>query len=194
MDNGLLNKFKNNRFTGWKFKNTFLLILSLIIFIFLIQTPLIDKVIKYIGSFGYISAFFSGVFFISTFTVVPSSVILFHLSEFLNPYIVALLAGIGAMLGDYIVFRFIKDKVFEEWYIFFKRFKLPRIKKLFKTPYFAWMLPVLGAIIIASPIPDEIGISLLGLSKIKKWQFFIITFVLNTVGILIIILSAQLVK
>lgn len=179
-------------FFEWKYKNTFFLFISLILFIFLAQTPLLDKLIKYIGSFGYLSAFITGIFFISTFTVVPASVVLFHLSGFLNPYIVALLAGSGAMLGDYIVFRFIKDKIFEEWYIFFKKFKFTKIRKLFKTPYFIWMLPIFGAIIIASPLPDEIGVGLLGATKMKPWQFFILTYILNTTGILIIILSAQL--
>jgi len=33
--------------------------------------------------------------------------------------------------------------------------------------YLSWSLPVIGAVIIASPFPDELGISLMGFSKMK---------------------------
>lgn len=66
-----------------------------------------------------------------------------------------------------------------------------RLKLLLHTPYFAWFAPVLGAIIIASPFLDELGISLLGLTKITTVQFIAVTFLLDVIGILIIVLLAQ---
>ena len=44
---------------------------------------------------GYLGAFITGIFFVSTFTVVPASVVLFRLAESLHPIEVALLAGLG---------------------------------------------------------------------------------------------------
>lgn len=74
----------------------------------------------------------------------------------------------------------------------FTRLQHPTLRALFKTPYFSWLLPVIGAAVIASPLPDEAGVSLLGLSKIRKWQFFAITFALNAVGIFLIVSVATL--
>jgi uncharacterized membrane protein YdjX (TVP38/TMEM64 family) len=52
-------------------------------------------------------------------------------------------------------------------------------------------MPFLGALIIASPVPDEIGVSILGLTKIRYWQFFMVTFILNALGIFLIVTAAK---
>lgn len=128
----------------------------------------------------------------STFTVAPAAVVLFHLADILHAVEVAVLAGLGAMFGDYIIYRFMKDRVFEELLPLIRKLHTPRIKILFKSPYFAWILPIAGAFVIASPLPDEIGVSMLGLSKVKKWQFFALAFVLNAIGIFLIVSAAKL--
>ena len=179
-------------YTNWKYKNTFLLIISLIVFFYFADTPTVENFISWIGNLGYLGAFLTGIFFVSTFTVTPAAVVLFFLADKLNPFEVALLAGAGAMVGDYLIFRFLKDRVFEELSPLFIKFGGGYISKLFKTPYFAWLLPIIGAAIIASPLPDEIGIGMLGASKIKNWKFLILSFLLNAIGILIIITIARL--
>ncbi|HJQ08152.1 MAG TPA: hypothetical protein VJ836_01570 [Candidatus Saccharimonadales bacterium] len=133
----------------WPYKNTLLLVLSLILFFHLIKTPVVDDVIRQIGTLGYIGAFITGIFFVSTFTVAPAAVILFHFADNLHPVEVALLAGLGAMIGDYIIFRFMRDKVFDELRPLFLKLRKPKVKILFRSPYFAWVLPVAGAFIIA---------------------------------------------
>ena len=55
-----------------------------------------------------------GIFFVSTFTVVPAMYVLYVLADKFNPFEVAVFAGLGALLGDYLIFRFLKDKIFEE--------------------------------------------------------------------------------
>lgn len=183
------------RWRQWKFKNVFFLLVSLVVFAILtIYTPLIDHTIKYAGNLGYLGAFVVGIFFTSTFTVVPASFVLFHMADILHPVEVALLAGAGAMIGDYVIFRFIKDRVFKELLPVIRKLHTPRrIKLLFKSPFFAWLVPLIGGLIIASPLPDEVGISMLGLSKIKKWQFFLLVFVLNAVGVFLIVSVARLI-
>ncbi len=177
----------------WKFKNTFLLVISLIIFFYLADTPLIKNTITDIGSLGYFGAFLVGIFFVSTFTVAPATVVLFYLAKELTPLEVAVFAGMGSVLGDYLIFRFLKDRVFEEITPVIKRLGGLRLSHLLATPYFAWLAPVFGAIIIASPFPDEVGITLLGISKLKNWQFLLLSLVLNTVGIFIIITLARVI-
>lgn len=169
-----------------------MLIASLVLFFYLAGTPFVDRVITEIGTLGYVGAFITGIFFVSTFTVAPAAVVLFHLAETLHPIEVAILAGLGAMIGDYLIFRFMKDRVFEELLPVVRRLHTPKIKLLFKSPYFAWLLPLVGAFVIASPLPDEVGVSMLGLSAIKKWQFFALAFVLNAIGIFIVVSIAQL--
>ena len=179
------------RWRNWKYKNTTLLIISLGLFFYFAQSDVVQAVVKSVGSLGYIGALIAGIFFVSTFTAAPAAVVMFKLAEYLNPLEVALFAGIGAMIGDYLIFRFLKDRVYDELQPAFTRMGGKYLVDLFKTPYFAWLLPLIGAIIIASPLPDEAGISILGLSKLNKWQFLIISFLLNATGIFFIVLLAQ---
>ncbi|HSH31689.1 MAG TPA: hypothetical protein VK963_03440 [Candidatus Saccharimonadales bacterium] len=179
------------RWHNWPFKNTTLLIVSLVIFFALADSSIAQAVIRGTGELGYIGAFFTGLLFVSTFTVAPAAAILFSLAEILNPIGVALLAGLGAMLGDFVIFRFMKDRVFDELEDLFLRLGGSYLIDLFKTPFFGWMLPLVGAVMIASPLPDEMGISLLGLSKLKQWQFLLLTFSLNALGILAVVMLAR---
>ncbi len=191
-----MNKRRNyqvltERWKRWRFKNTFLLVTSLVLFIYLAGTPFVDSIIKQIGSFGYLGAFITGIFFVSTFTVAPAAVVLYHIADVLHPLEVALLAGLGAMVGDYFIFRFMTDRVFNEVLPLVKKLHTPKLQLFFKSPYFAWILPLVGAFVIASPLPDEVGVSMRGLSKIKRWKFFLLAFALNSIGIFIIVSTAR---
>lgn len=185
--NYLIEKYKH-----WKLKNTFFLIISIGLFFYFADSAFIKNIIHGIDSLGFLGVFISGVFFVSTFTVAPASLILFYFTKEFNIFTVVILAGLGSMIGDYIIFRFLKDKVFEELKPIFMKLGGSYLSKIFSTPYFAWLAPVIGAIIIASPFPDEIGIGLLGITKLKNWQFLILSFILNSIGIFLIIALANL--
>lgn len=178
----LYRKYKN-----WKYKNTFFLIVSLVVLFYITGTTFGQQVIHSISKLGYIGSFIAGIFFVSTFTVAPAGVVLFKLGQLYNPFLIALTAGLGAVIGDYLIFRFLKDNVFEEIKPIFMKLGGSSISRIISTPYFAWLAPVFGALIIASPFPDEIGVGLMGISKLKNWQFLTISFLLNSLGILLII-------
>ncbi|PJE65414.1 hypothetical protein COU91_01770 [Candidatus Saccharibacteria bacterium CG10_big_fil_rev_8_21_14_0_10_47_8] len=180
------------RWRHWRYKNTTLVILSLVAFFYLAKTPAVDNLIRQVGTLGYIGAFLAGIFFVSTFTVAPAAVVLYHLADQMHPLEVAVLAGLGAMIGDYMIFRLMQDKVFIELRPLFHKFGHPYFKTTFKSPYFAWLLSVFGAFIITSPFPDEVGVSMMSLGKIKKWQFFSLALVLNTIGIFLTVSAARL--
>lgn len=184
----------NKKWRNWHYKNTVLLSLSILIFFFLADTSQVKSVIEYIGGFGYVGAFLAGILFVSVFTVAPASVVLFYLAETLNPFGIAIAAGAGSVVGDYLIFRFLKDRIFEELRPFFMDHGGRPVQRLFRTPHFAWSLPLVGAIIIASPLPDEIGLGMLGLTKIKKWQLLGVLFILDAAGIFLIVSTAQTLK
>lgn len=176
---------------NWPYKNTTILLLSLILFFYFLNSPEIQGFIKTVGDLGYIGSFISGIFFVSIFSVAPASAIIFETAKTLNPFAVAVTAGMGAVIGDYLIFCYLKDKVFEEIAPLLRRNGGSFLSKLFSSPFFAWLIPISGAFIIASPLPDELGISFMGLSKIKSWQFILITFLLNSFGILFIIILSR---
>lgn len=175
----------------WKYPNLTLLIISLLVTILLLLNGHIEQLTNVLNNLGYIGVLFTGMLFVSTFTVAPAAVVLFEFSRSLDPLLVALVGGAGATFGDYIAYRFIRDRLFAELSPILKMFHLYRRVDILHTKYFAWLAPVIGAAIIASPFPDEIGLSLLGLKRIKPIMFLVLAFFLNSIGIFIIALAAQ---
>jgi hypothetical protein len=52
-----------------------------------------------------------------------------------------------------------------------------------------YLIPIVAGFIIASPLPDEIGISMLAISKsVSTKKFAVISYLLNTGGIIAILL------
>jgi len=187
----LLHRKIYSKYKTWKYKNTALLILSILFIFYFVETSFGKNIINSLIQINYLGAFISGIFFVYTFSVVPAGIVLFKLAEQYNFILISMCGGLGAMLGDYIIFKFLRDNVFDEIKPIFNKLGGNNLSRLFNTPYFSWFIPVLGAAIIASPFPDEVGVSLMGLSKVKKWQFLIVTFILNTIGIFIITFLAK---
>ena len=175
----------------WRYRNAMLLVLSLVLLFLFADSEIVHALIRQIGAYGYEGAFIAGIFFVSTFTVVPASLLLFHLAQEFGALGVALCGGAGAVVGDLLIFRFFKDRVFDEFKPLVTKVRKPTLGRLFKSRYFGWFTPVLGALIIASPLPDEVGIGLMGLTNITQWQFIFLTYALNTAGIFIIVWLGQ---
>lgn len=183
------------RIKSYKYKNLAFLIISLILAFFVFRNETLHSFLLHLGNFGYVGAFFAGILFVSTFTVATGAIILLVLAETLSPIEIGIIAGIGAVVGDFAIFRFVKDDLAREIrqiYTFFDRNH--HLKKLFHTKYFSWTLPVAGAVIIASPLPDEVGVSLMGISKLKTYQFLLLSFILNAIGIFLVVSASQVIK
>ena len=171
----------------YQYTNITLLFLTLLALFALSYTNIPEAIITTIGGYGYTGAVVTGVFFVSLFTVVPASLILLSLAQDLNPLLIALSAGFGASIGDFLLFRFFKDGLFDELHSLFRHSHFPRFARIFKTRLFLWLTPLVGAFIIASPFPDEIGIGLLGLTNVRPWQFLAMSLILNSAGIFAIV-------
>ena len=171
----------------WAYWNTTFLVISIVLFFIVAETPLVQAAIRHLSPYGYLGAFVSGIFFVSTFTVVPAYYVLLQLAGELNPLILALVAGIGGVVGDLVLFRFLRGGVFGELAPLTRRVRQAPLFSVFRTSYFAWLTPVLGAAIIASPFPDELGIGMVGLSRISQWQFALLALILNIFGILAVV-------
>ncbi len=177
---------------SWPFTNLTLLLISVLVALVLSRNEQFQYLLHHLHGWGYLGAFIAGILYVLSFTAALSIVILISLAEQYSPLEVALLAGLGAVIGDMIIFRFVRDKLKDEMTILYKMFGGNHVTKLLNTPYFGWMTPLIGALIIASPGPDEIGVSLLGLSKMSQTAFMGVSFFLNTLGLTIVLTLALL--
>ncbi len=163
-----------------------IVVLGIIVTILLIRIGFLEQFLSVAQQGVYIGSLISGIFFTSVFTIAPASLALAELANTADPWAVAFWGALGACLGDLILFLFVRDVFVEDLNKVIRRKK---IKKFFARFHFSaarWMAPVIGAIIIASPLPDELGLGLMGLAKTKIWQLMLITFVMNFIGILAI--------
>lgn len=168
-----------------------ILIISIAIAAILSQSGYLEKFLTGAHEWKFFGSFFSGIFFVSVFTVAPAGVILFKIAAAGSIWETAFLGALGALLGDYLIFKFIKDSIAEDISWLLQKTKKERLFSVFKLKIFRRLLPFLGAIIIASPLPDEIGLAMLGLSKLKTSLFIPLSFALNFFGILILSLFAK---
>jgi len=179
----------------WKYKNLTFLLFSLVLAYFVLRNETLHSYLLGLGNFGYVGAFFAGILFVSTFTVATGAIILLVLAETLSPIEIGLIAGLGAVVGDFVIFRFVKDDLAREINLIYNKIDgNHHFKKVLNTKYFSWTLPVMGAIIIASPLPDEVGVSLMGIAKMKTYQFLLISFLLNTIGIFLVVSASTIIK
>ncbi|MFA6270065.1 MAG: hypothetical protein WC657_02540 [Candidatus Paceibacterota bacterium] len=168
------------------FGDVTLLLISISFAIFITKTGVVREFIEYFNDLEWVGILLAGLFFTSAFTTAPAIAVLGTLTE-TNPLLsLVILGGIGATLGDYIIFRFIKDRISSDVDYLLSFSKRLRFFAIFKTRLFKFFVPFIGALIIASPFPDEIGITMIGLSKINKKIFLLISFLLNGIGIFII--------
>lgn len=181
--------------SSWKYKNLTLVFLSFLTALILSKLEIFQSFLFGLGSFGYVSAFFAGILFVSTFTVAEGAVILLILAQNLTAWEIGLIAGAGAVVGDLTIFRFIKNNLTSELVSIYNHLDHKHhLQKLLHSKYFHWSLPVVGAIIIASPLPDELGVTLMGISRMKTSKFIITSFILNSLGIFLVVSASTIIK
>lgn len=138
----------------YHYKNLTYLFISIVVAILLLQNQSFRGLLVHLGDYGYFGAFIGGVLFVSTFTVSIGTVILLILTSTLNPIEIGIIAGLGAVIGDLTIFQFMRSKgLVNEIKHFFNYFGGEKISHIIHTKYFSWSLPVVGALIIASPLP-----------------------------------------
>ncbi|MBI4092130.1 MAG: hypothetical protein HY427_02935 [Candidatus Levybacteria bacterium] len=180
---------------SWKYKNLTFLFVSLIFAFFLGRYEPFHNFLLNLGSYGYIGGFFAGIAFVSTLGVATGIVTLLVLAEKLNILLLGIIAGAGGVLGDFLLFRFVRDRLINEVKpIYDSLDHNHNLQKILHTKYFHWVFPVFGAIVIASPLPDEFGVTLMGISKMKSGTFLILSFILNASGIILVLLASRIIK
>jgi len=165
--------------------------LSIVIAVILAKTGALAGILTSTQEWELLGSLVAGIFFVSIFTVAPAGVVFFEIAAANSIWEVALFGGIGALIGDLLIFRFIKDSISEDIQWLMSKTKQERLFSIFRPKLFKWLIPFIGALIIASPLPDEAGLAMMGLSKMKTSVFIPISFVLNFLGILAIGLFAK---
>ena len=176
-----------------KLKYPKLIFYLLFVFIayFLFTSEYFSEYISIITGYGYWSIFLAGLLFSYGFTT-PFAIGIFLLAEPSNLLLSSLIAGFGALIADSMIFAFIRFNMMDEFLSLQKTKPLKSVDSFFHKNFSVeaqrLILYSLVGFIIASPLPDEIGVLLLaGLSKTHPGIFAFVSFVFNTIGIFVML-------
>ena len=175
----------------FKYPKIFLLSLSIVSAYYIFKNPSVSNFVMGLGSLGYLGTFIAGMLFAFGFSA-PFAVGFFITLNPSNIWVAGVIGGIGALVSDISIFRLIRFSFIDE----FNRIKNSKaarrlnkfIGESFGGAIRRYFMYIFAGILIASPLPDEVGVIMLsGLTKVKEYWIGIIGFVLNTIGILIIL-------
>lgn len=163
-----------------------LILLSVILALLAVRLGVVNQIVSLAEEGRIIGSFIAGVFFTSAFTIAPASIALAKISESMPAIMVAFWGACGAVVGDLVIFLFVRDRFADDILEVLHAFRSRRLKTFFHRGFFRWFTPIVGALIIASPLPDEIGLTMMGLSKIRTSRLIAISFVMNFLGVLLV--------
>ncbi|MBI2450784.1 MAG: hypothetical protein HYV52_00375 [Parcubacteria group bacterium] len=172
-------------------KDLAIIAFSVLIAILMVKTGALKTLLVSSQEVKLIGSFVAGIFFVSIFSAAPATVALAEIAQSNSIFWSAFFGGMGALVGDLIIFRFIKNRLTDDFLQLIRKTKSERLASLFRLRLFKWLIPFVGALVVASPLPDELGLMMMGLSKMKTSLFMPISFFLNFLGILTIGLIAK---
>jgi hypothetical protein len=172
-------------------RNMFFLSASIAGAILIMRMGTVDSLLASIDGLTQVGSFIAGIFFTSLFTTAPAMVVLGEIALTVSPWTVAAFGAVGAVVGDFLLFLIVRQGLKKDIEFLIGETGLRRLRKIAHTRLVHHLLPLLGALVLASPLPDEIGLAMLGFSKIDKDRFLLISFVMNFLGILAIGYAAR---
>lgn len=191
----------------WKHRNILFLIISFIVAYYLFRNPQIVSFVEDLGYIGYPATFVAGLLFSYGITTAPAIAILFDMGRAYNPFLVAAIGATGSVIGDYIIFKFVRDRLLKEILLLSKEIKnlTKPISVLFfweelririwhgvsKSKIWHLLVPVFAGLIIASPLPDEIGVAIFGAIRFDVKKFIVIAYALHFIGILLVAFASR---
>lgn len=157
---------------------------SVVFAVFLVKSGILQAALGLSGDSLLLSSFVAGLFFTSVFTTAPAIAALGLIAQSsASVWPVALVGGIGALIGDLVIYRFLGAHFNRDVRALASLAGNRKLSALFRFKFFRWLTFFLGALVIASPLPDELGLMMMGVSKAKMTLLIPTSFLLNFAGI-----------
>ncbi len=156
-----------------------------------------DLLPELLNGHGYISMFLGGLLFSFGFTTPFAIAIFIEMADTVNPLWGALIAGFAAMISDMAIFEFVRFSFMDEFHRLNKTSTIRWFRKLFHQESIPehirqYISLSVAGILIASPLPDELGVTLMSsASELKPRTFASVCLLCDCVGVLIVLLATQ---
>ena len=152
----------------------FILSVILVYFLFsgLVYKPLHDALVF----MGYFGTFLAGLLYPYALTSAAGTGILLILAKEQNIFLAGVIAGIGALISDTILFFFVKHSFSDEVQKLSKETVVQTVNRWIPDSIRMYLFATFACLLIASPLPTEIGIMLMtSIKNISFKKFSILT-------------------
>jgi len=145
-------------------------------------------------SLDYAGILLAGAMYAYGFTAAPATAILLVIAKEQNQFLAILLGGFGALLSDLVIFLFLKHTFIDEMNQLSDEKLFRHAKQKVQRFFPRYVVISFAGFLIASPLPTEIGITLLAaLKSLSVKKFMLIAYPLHTAGISVVILTSNLI-
>ncbi len=156
------------------------LVLGLIAAMLLAQSP-IGEAIAVVPA--YLGAFIAGFFFSYGLTTLPALAALAILAGVTDPWGLAFFGALGGVLADFAIFHLFRNDLIPEAQKLSRKLHI-HVRKS-HVRHFRLLAPVLGGIVLASPLPDEMAMALFGVSHLRTKTWLVGAFVMKFLALLV---------
>lgn len=175
-----------------RYPKLLLFVVSVIVVYFLFSglanKPLHDALIF----MGYFGTFLAGLLYPYALTSAAGTGILLILAKEQNILLAGAIAGIGALISDILIFFFVKHGFGDEVQRLSKETAVRNLNRWIPCSVRVYLLGALAGILIASPLPTEIGIMLMtSIKNMSAKKFAFIVYVLHASAIFVILLIGR---
>ncbi|MBI2024842.1 MAG: hypothetical protein HYT03_02025 [Candidatus Harrisonbacteria bacterium] len=164
---------------------------SVVLAVVFVRSGLVEDLLIYIHDFYILGALVAGFFLAFVLTVGPAAATLIGIGENVPVVLIALIGALGSVVANLALFQFVKKEISDDFIAYFESTRMKPLAEFLKLQAVRWILPIIGAIIVASPLPDEIGLAMIGVSKIKTIIFVPVMYLLHFFGILVIVSAGR---
>jgi len=162
------------------FEQRLVLLVAVLLASFLLVFMGLDKVVSgYLVSFGAAGAALAGAFYTFGATTPFAMVVILELMQTENALLVALVASMSGALVDCLFFSVVRDALERNA----KRI-LASTRKRFSA--FSNAFPVAGFFVFGLPLPDELGLALMEMTRIELLKLALVIFLAKFVTLLML--------
>lgn len=173
------------------YSHLFLLLISYLLAYFIFMGRDFSPLHSFFSSIGIWGALAGGFFYAFGFTAAPATAVLLAIAGEQNLLPTGLLAGLGALLGDLGIFSFLRGFFAKDLVQISKTHfanLLRKEERLILGRWQKYLSVTIAGLLIASPLPTEIGVAILSsIRKMSARKFALTAFGLHTLGIFTIL-------
>lgn len=147
-----------------------------------------DQAYAFIVNLGYPGTFIAGILLAYGFTAAPATALFLIVGHQQVWWLAALVGACGSVVGNLLIFHIVRYSVADELTRLEKTRSIKNFEHAVPRKLKHFIVPVLAGFIMASPLPDEVAISLFALThRISTRELIVVSWILHVIGIMALI-------